>query len=279
VGAFERVAIVGLGLMGGSLARALARLSQRPTVWACTLDEAAGQRAVAEGTVERAESYAGTIVTDADLVVFATPVGATLRLLSEHSAAIAPDAVVTDVCSVKRPILARAAEVGLAEQFVGAHPLCGSEASGYAAARADLFDGMPVWIVPAMNERATARVEQFWRAAGGVPARTDAAKHDCEMAWISHLPQILSSALGAALARAGISSSRLGPGGRDMTRLAASDAALWSDILLQNRDALGESLDAMRTLLSEIAEALRSNDVAALERLLAGARSWARPDS
>jgi prephenate dehydrogenase len=265
--------------MGGSLARSLARLAQRPAVWACTLDEAAAQRAVAEDIVERAETYAGSIVGDADLVVFATPVAATLRLLSEHGAAIPPHALVTDVCSVKRPILARALEVGLAERFVGAHPLCGSEASGYAAARADLFDGMAVWIVPAMDELATARVEQFWRAAGALPARTDAAAHDCEMAWISHLPQVVSSALGAALARAGISSSRLGPGGRDMTRLAASDPRLWTDILLQNRDALGDPLDSLRTFLSEIAEALRSNDAAALERLLAGARTWARPDA
>jgi prephenate dehydrogenase/cyclohexadieny/prephenate dehydrogenase len=273
---FERVAIIGLGLMGGSLAKSLARLSPRPRVSACTLDDDGARQALTSGVVDAADAYAGAVVDNADLVVFATPVGTTLRLLGELCAAIPATALVTDVCSVKRPLAARAAGIGLAERFVGAHPLSGSQESGYGASRADLYDDVRVWIVPAPNEAATARVEAFWRAAGAQPARTTAEAHDCEMAWVSHLPQVLSSALGAALFHVSLEPARLGPGGKDMTRLAASDAALWTDILLHNRDALAEPLAALRSQLAEMAEALDAGDAAAVERLLALARSWAR---
>lgn len=271
---FERVAIIGLGLMGGSLARALAGVTPRPRVRAVTLDADTARDAEVDGVVERAGSDLAGMLEDADLVVLATPAGEALRILPDLAAQMNENAVVTDVCSVKRPLVECAAALGLADRFVGSHPMCGSEKSGYAAARADLYRDAPVWIVPA-ERTATEAVERFWRGLGAHPLRTDAATHDHAVAWVSHLPQILSSVLGTALGRAGVEPIALGPGGRDVTRLAGSEPALWADILLHNVDALDAPLAEAQALLSAFAGALRAGDANALERLLRESQEWA----
>jgi prephenate dehydrogenase len=133
--------------------------------------------------------------------------------------------------------------------------------------------------VPAESEAATARVEAFWRMLGALPERADAAGHDAEMAWISHLPQIAASALGLALAEEGIPARDLGPGGRDATRLAASDAPLWADILEHNRGSVRAPVAALRRALEHLDAALESGDRSNLERLLDAASRWKRADT
>lgn len=270
----ERVTIVGLGLMGGSLARALAEVTPRPRVRAVTPGADTARAAEAEGIVEHAGIALAPMLEGADLVVLATPVSEALRLMPEVAAHVNDTAIITDVCSVKRPLVACAAAAGLADRFVGSHPMCGSEKSGYGAARADLYRDAPVWIVPA-KRGATAAVERFWRGLGAHPLRTEAETHDHAVAWVSHLPQILSSVLGAALGRAGVEPVALGPGGRDVTRLAGSEAALWSDILQHNADALDAPLREALALLAGYADALRDGDAATLDRLLREGRTWA----
>ncbi|HEY8470981.1 MAG TPA: prephenate dehydrogenase/arogenate dehydrogenase family protein, partial [Longimicrobiales bacterium] len=246
---FRRVAIIGLGLMGGSLALALRRLPAPPRIAASTADAADLDRALELGIVDDAARDPAAVVPEADLVVYATPVGATLELLDAHRELFAGDAVVTDLGSVKRPVVSRARALGLAGRFVGGHPMAGSHRSGLAAARPGLYDGARVWLTPAAvpggapGDSAAAsaaldRVATLWRGLGAHPVVTTAEEHDRLMAWASHLPQLAASALAGALARAGVARTDLGPGGADATRIAASSPALWADILIHNADLL-----------------------------------------
>jgi len=270
-----RIAIVGLGLIGGSIARALRALPGRLDILASSLDIADLERAVAEGVVQDA----GTperIVGGADLVVYATPPDATIDYLDRHAALWRAGAVVTDVGSVKRQLAARVAELGLQKRFVGSHPMAGDHRAGYAAARADLFVGARVWVTPIGldNESAVAVVEALWRAVGANAVRIDADRHDRLVAWTSHLPQVAVTALATALARSGYGAEALGPGGRDATRLAGSPAALWEEILLANADLLEDPLTALEGALARIAEAIRSRDPAAIRKMFENAAQW-----
>ncbi len=278
----RRVAIVGLGLMGGSLALALRRLPRPPRIVAASADAADLERGLARGVVDDAAPDAAVAVADADLVVYATPVSVTLELLASTRERIRDDAVVTDLGSVKRPVESRARAVGLGGRFVGGHPVAGSHRSGLAAARADLYDGARVWLTPADAEsagdpaaaHALERVAALWRSVGAEPAVIGAEEHDRLMAWASHLPQLAASALASALARAGIALADLGPGGADTTRIAASPPALWADILRHNADLVHQPLNALQGALAELAAALERGDGEALEDLLALASAW-----
>ena len=279
---FRRVAIVGLGLMGGSLAMALRRLPRSPRIIAASADAADLERALAQGIIDEAREDAPGAVAEADLVVYATPVSVTLELLASTCSRIPDDAVVTDVGSVKRPVVSRARALGLDGRFVGGHPVAGSHRSGLAAARADLYDGARVWLTPAGADdargpaaaHALERVAALWRSVGAEPAVIGADEHDRLMAWASHLPQLAASALASALARAGIAPADLGPGGADTTRIAASPPALWADILRHNADLMRRPLDALQGSLAELAAALDRGDGEALERLLGLASAW-----
>lgn len=238
-----RVAVVGLGLVGGSLARALtaARFQVTGIDWPLVVRRALATRAIARGAT-RAEAAVG-----ADLVVLAAPPATNLRLL-RRLARVAPKGLaITDVSSVKGEIAREAARLGLAG-FVGGHPMAGTEKRGFDASSALLFRGAPWWIVPAPDARATRLVRAVVRATGARPITTDAATHDRAMAFLSHLPQVLAWAL-LDTARADPVSRRqirrAGPGFRDMTRLARSPRPLWRDILDANRAEVGRAVRAL----------------------------------
>ena len=185
-----RVAIVGLGLVGGSLARALTAAGYRVTGidWPLVVRRALRTRAIAVGAT-RAEAAAV-----ADLVVLAAPPATNLRLLRRLARVARPGLVITDVSSVKGEIVREAARLGL-RGFVGGHPMAGTEKRGFAASSADLFRGAPWWIVPAREERATRLVRAVVRATLARPITTDAATHDRAMAFLSHAPQVVAWAL------------------------------------------------------------------------------------
>lgn len=271
----RRVGIVGLGLMGGSLARALKEGAEAPWIGASSLEAGELARAVDAGVVDRAFPDAAGVAGAGDIVVYAAPVDATLELLEAHRDVWDPDAVVTDVVSVKGPLLRRVRELGRAARFVGGHPMAGSESAGYGASRADLFRDARVHLIRGDADQDAARVVvALWRRVGGRPAWIGAAEHDRRMTRLSHLPQLLSSALATLLGREGYGPGDPGPGGRDMTRLAASAPHLWSGLL----DALAtEDSDALASLSDEL-EAVRSlleaDDREGLERYLARARRW-----
>jgi prephenate dehydrogenase len=284
------VAIIGLGLIGGSLARDLSALGWR--VVAADRDPTALNDAIAAKIVDErfdagfaAEDAAGDAARDAasgmlglaEVIVIATPLAFTGDLVRWLADAGPRAAVVTDVGSTKRTIMAAARQAGLSGRFVGGHPMAGDHRSGWGAARSGLFAGAPVWLCrEAADAAAVERVARLWTAVGGIPREIDAAAHDRLVAWSSHLPQVLGSALGAVLGRAGVGASELGPGGRDATRLAGSDPVLWSGILLDNADVLEPALDALVGEVIRLRGHLRARDAEGVGALLAEARTWAR---
>jgi len=239
------VAVVGLGLVGGSLARALSRAGytvvgvDRPAV----AHRARTARAVARaaGSLEEAAALG-------DILVLAAPPAANLRLLRRVARSARPGIVVTDVGSVKGPIGREADRLGLA--FVGGHPMAGNERSGFAASSPGLFRGRSWILCPGggASRSAIASVRRLVRAAGARPVRMSAAEHDRTVAFLSHVPQLVSWALLDAARADPVARRRLaaaGPGFAGMTRLAASPTALWRDILAQNRRETARAVRAL----------------------------------
>ena len=216
----------------------------------------------------------------AALVVLAVPPGPTLELLGRLRPWLAADAILSDVASVKREVVARACREGLADRFAGAHPLAGTHATGFSAARSDMFDGAICYVCPTGSPgggQAAHGVAGFWREVmGAEPVLIDAATHDEQLAWTSHLPQAVASALAVALAERGLQGVSYGPGGRDTTRLAASDPALWTDILLQNREAVLQALAAMGGSLARLAALVEAQDPGALRDFLGQGATFRR---
>lgn len=238
-----RVAVIGLGLVGGSLARRLVQRGYDVTGidWPLVVRQALRARAITRGAT-RAEAAAAC-----DVVVLAAPPATNLRLL-RRLARIAPRRLVlTDVSSVKGEIARAAARLSL-HGFVGGHPMAGTEKQGFAASKATLFEGATWWVVPSRSRRANQTVRELVRAAGACPVATDAATHDRVMAFLSHTPQVVAWALLETARRDPVARRhvrRAGPGFRDMTRLAASPRGLWSDILAQNRVEVRRALGAL----------------------------------
>ena len=155
--------------------------------------------------------------------------------------------LVTDVGSTKRSMVAAAERSGLGSRFVGAHPMAGGTGTGWSAGVSGLFGGATVYICPARgaSDRSRRRAAAFWRSVGGRPVVMPAGDHDRLVAGTSHLPQFASSAVARVLARRGIARKRLGPGGRDLTRLAAGDVAMWAAIATDNAGHLVRALDEL----------------------------------
>jgi prephenate dehydrogenase len=233
---------VGLGLIGGSLARALTRAGYGVIgVDRDSVRRRAVRAGAVAGTTGTVEGAAGV-----DVLVLAAPPEANLRLLRRVARVARPGLVITDVGSVKRPIVQEAARLGL-RGFVGGHPMAGTEGAGFLASSADLFVGRPWVVTPAGDAAAVRRVRGMARAVGARPVEVAAAAHDRAVAFLSHLPQVMAWALDAAArgdATAGRWLSLAGPGFHDMTRLARSPRALWRQILSQNDAEVARALGA-----------------------------------
>jgi len=254
-----RIAFLGFGLIGGSVARALRRDSAPPesTLVAWTPSGVGARQAVADGILDVVAGSPQEAVERAGLIVLAAPALDCLGLLDglggPWRAALAQDATVTDVASTKAAILALAESHGL--PFVGGHPMAGRETAGYAASTDDLFVERPWVVIPSRSatDRDVAAVEWLARACGARPLRMDAATHDAAVAGISHLPLVLAAALVEAVAGAGTSrpfAPDLTAGGwRDMTRLARGDVAMGAGIAATNGDALADRIRDIRTVL------------------------------
>lgn len=270
----QRLAIAGVGLLGGSVARAARAHGLASEIVGIGRDRARLMPALADGTLDRITTDVAEGARDADFVVLAATVLANEGLLAPAARAAAAGAVLTDVGSTKRGIVRAAAALPAAQhaRFVGSHPMAGSERRGYAAARADLFDGALVVVTPteAADPAAVKGVTQFWEATGARVTALDPATHDRAVAAISHLPHVAAWALVDAVARMDSSAFDVAARGfRDTTRIAASDPAVWREILLANRDAVAESVAAFRAALDELAALIARADGAALEAALA----------
>jgi prephenate dehydrogenase len=271
---FARLAIVGLGLIGGSIALAARRAWPALAIVGVDRPEPV-ERARRRGAIDESRASVAELA-DADLIVLATPVPAILEAVAELGAG-SPDALVTDVGSTKRRVLEAAARAGL-RRFVGGHPMAGAERRGVEHARADLFEGCPwVLVEPAGGApEAMVVLERFVAGLGAVPHRFDATSHDRVMAYVSHLPQLLAVALMNAAA-AGCGESGLGASGRafrEMTRLAESPADLWRGILSTNGDFIAEAVGALIARLPSSERELVAG--AALEAAFEEAGRWRR---
>lgn len=272
----QRVAVVGLGLIGGSIARDLAAQGMRVAGFdadAATLDAAVGQGIVSE----RLDSSLGGL-QDATIVVLAVPISAMEQVFSAAANHVGRAALVTDVASTKRSVVALATSLGVAWQFVGSHPMAGDHRSGWMSARTGLFDDAPVYLCPTRETEPDSidLAERFWSTLGARPRLTNAEAHDQLVAFTSHLPHVVSAAIALALSKAEVASSDLGPGGRDVLRIAASSPDLWSSIAADNAEAILGALGNLRTELAAFTSALEARDAGALHALFTGARAWSR---
>lgn len=272
----ETVAVLGLGLIGGSLARDLSARGVRVMGYdadAATLD-AACTAAVVHQRLEA--SLAG--LEGATIVIVAVPVSATRDVLTAASTHLARASLVMDVGSTKRTALAIAQSLGIAERFVGSHPMTGDHRSGWSAARRGLFAGATVYLCPTGITRAgpLALAHELWAALGARVQIIDADVHDARVALSSHLPHVASAAIALALSRANVGMGELGPGGRDVVRIAASSPDLWTAIALDNADAILGALAALESELGQFERALTTRDERALHALFSAARAWAR---
>jgi len=269
--------VLGLGAIGGSVALQ-AKRAGIATVLGWSPEPAERVAAAHAGALDDAPPRPADVVRAADLVVLAAPPAANLGLLDTLHAALRPQTLVTDVGSVKRAIVARAEDLGLGARFAGGHPLAGTHAHGFAAARLELFAGALVYVTPTRDGSDAAReVAHFWADTFGAhPVLIDAARHDHQLALTSHLPQAVASLLAGYLAQAAPPGASFGSGARDTTRVAASEPALWTDVLLLNRDGLLPALRALEEPLGELERALEIGDAAALRAWLERGARWRR---
>ena len=273
----NRIAILGPGLIGGSIALALRRLGgSHVTLWA-RRSEAVGE-VIAAGCADAATADLGAAVKDADLVVLCVPVGAMSGLAVTIATAIRSDCVVTDVGSVKAPVLAELRPIFRERgRFVGSHPMAGSEHTGLAAARADLFDGATCIVTPEPDTEAAAlgEVRDFWKSIGCRVIELPAAEHDECVALVSHLPHLLAATLMNTVAQKNEHAFRVvGPGFRDSTRVASGPPAMWREILRENSAAVLPAIDALIAKLSDFRQTLAlAGDGKEIHDLLANARA------
>jgi prephenate dehydrogenase len=254
---FNRISIVGLGLIGGSWAMALERAGIRAKRVGCDRPVVL-KRALASGAISEGFTDLKSAVRDADLVILAAPVGTILEQLSLLKPLVSPKTLITDTGSTKRLICARAQSVfGEEPLFLGGHPLAGKERSGFENADAALFEEARYVLTPfAPIYLADVRVRTFatlLKAIGARPYVAEPEVHDRAAAFLSHLPQLVSSGLAAVAARRVEKESfpleMAAAGFRDLTRLAESPHELWKDICLTNQDNIKAALDALIEVL------------------------------
>jgi len=263
---FQRVAIIGLGLIGGSIGLALHKAKAAQEITGYDLGKGVTDQARKMGAIDVPCIALADAVRGAELVVLATPVGAMHALLQNIAGSVTPGAVVTDVASTKTQVISWAEEFLPAQvAFVGGHPMTGKEQSGVEAADAALFQGRIYCLTPTPRTRPAAinKVSAFVEALGGRVRFLEPAEHDGQVAGVSHLPFVASIALmkvvgeGAAWGDA----AQLAAGGfRDMTRLAAGSPEMYRDICLTNRDALLRWLDGYIATLSTVRQHIAARD-------------------
>ena len=277
---FERVAVIGVGLIGGSFSLAIKEKNLCGHVVGTGRSAVNLQLALERGAIDSIAPDAATAVQDADLVLVSTPVAQFENIFREIKDNLKPAALVTDAGSTKRDVVAaaRAALGGKIAQFIPAHPIAGAEHSGAAAANPELFRGRRVVLAPLEenSERDIATVSGLWTAAGARVSRMTPEEHDQVFAAVSHLPHLLAYALVHDVSRRANSAQLFGyaaGGFRDFTRIASSHPEMWRDICVANRDRLLHELHLYERKLKAIGEMLGTGDAPALEKLFAEARA------
>lgn len=276
---FDRVAIIGLGLIGGSLARALRRASLCASITGYGRREAALQQAVEHGVIDHYSLEVPEAVDGADVVVLATPLSTTENLMRAMNEGLKPDCIVTDVGSAKGVVVA-AARSALADRlpfFVPAHPIAGTEQSGVEASFAELFEDHVVIITPLAETDRDARekIAVMWRGTGARVVELDVEHHDEVLAATSHLPHVLVYTLIDCLARMQDKQEIFdyaAGGFADFTRVASSSPEMWRDICLANSTSLLAVLDRFEQHLDRARQAIASGEGEKLTEIFSRAR-------
>jgi prephenate dehydrogenase len=276
----NRLCIIGVGLIGGSLARAVKKAGYCGEVVGSGRDAVQLQRAVQLGVIDHYETDPARAVVDADIIVLAVPLGAMESVLRSIAPHIKQGAVITDVGSAKGSVVAAAQAVfsTVPSHFVPGHPIAGTEKSGVEASLADLFQGRRVILTPLAHTAATAivAVREMWRQTGAEVVEMSVEHHDEVLAATSHLPHMLAFALVDTLARMHEQAEifRYAAGGfRDFTRIASSDPVMWRDICLANRDAIVTMIDRFQGDLVVLREAILAGDSQRVEEIFTRAKA------
>jgi prephenate dehydrogenase len=272
--AIQSLGVVGVGLIGGSIALAARRAW--PTLHVTGVDRGAALDAARFLTAFDAVEDDLAAVRDADLIVLAAPVRQNIAVLQRLAALGGRPLLVTDTGSTKRTTIEAAAALPSRVSFVGGHPLAGAARGGLTLARADLFVGRPWLVTPGPAVRSdddVRRVTTFAAALGAEPRLMDADTHDRLFAYLSHLPQLAASALMHAVGQAvGDRIDLAGPGLADTTRLASSPAAIWQDICATNADDIRPALDGLIAILTELRKGLENDRV--VKSIFESAQRW-----
>ncbi len=283
---FDRAAVIGVGLIGASLARAMRARGLAGTIAGFDLDPDVRKRALACGAVDEAPDTLGAVLKGAGLVIVSTPVGAMPAVLGAVAAKADDGALVIDVGSVKGAVVEAAAALSPRVPIVPCHPVAGTEQSGPEAGFATLFEKRWAIITPlarddAAYKAAIDKAAALWRAVGSNVEMMDHQHHDLALAITSHLPHLIAFTLvGAAddlesVAEAEIVKYSAG-GFRDFTRIAASDPVMWRDVFLNNKEAVLEVLGRFSEELALLQRAIRWGDAETLERVFARGRALRR---
>lgn len=277
----NKLTIIGVGLIGGSLARALKAAKACKEIVGCARDAGQLQTAVTLGVIDRYETDPAQAVLGADMIVLAVPLGAMQDVLRRIAPNVSAQAVITDAGSAKQSVIedARAVFKKIPRNFVPGHPIAGTEKSGVEASFATLFKNQRVILTPLADTdpQAVAQVRAMWQSAGAVVSEMSAGQHDEILAVTSHLPHLLAYALMDNLARLDANNggevlNNAAGGLRDFTRIAASDPSMWRDICLSNRVALLAALRNYQDEIKDIAAAIAAHDGAALEAIFTRAK-------
>lgn len=276
----RRLAVIGLGLIGGSVIRALRSAGCVGDIAGYDAEPRRMQWALSNGVIDRCAASAAEAVLTADLVVIAVPVLRTAEAMQALSGGLQPGAVVTDVGSTKQSVLADIERVcgELPAWFVAGHPIAGTEKSGVEHAFPELFRGHRVVLTPhrAQDTAALARVQALWEATGARVVLMDAARHDAIFAATSHLPHVLAFSFVDMLARLETHDDifpNAGGGFRDFTRIASSSPQMWHDIVRANAEAVSALLGQQIESLQNVQQQVQQGDWDALKKMFERARS------
>lgn len=275
----NRLAIIGVGLIGSSLALALKQAKAVGHVVGCGRNQTNLKKGIKLGVIDSYCISVAEAVKEADVVVVATPLGTMQSIFEQMSSVISSDTIVTDVGSTKGSVI-EAARVGLGRclpQFVPGHPIAGSEKSGVEAGMAELYQNRKVILTPLQENSQSSidRISDMWQQSGAHIEYLSVIQHDKVLAATSHLPHLLAFSMVTYLS--GLNDHdeifKYAAGGfRDFTRIASSDSVMWRDVCLANGDALIELIDGYKKELDEVAEAIKQQDADKLLQLFGKAK-------
>ncbi len=274
---FERVTVIGIGLIGGSFALAGREAGVLGEVVGVARSERTLLEAVHVGAADRTTPDPVEAVRGADLVYVATPVATIASILAQIAPALEDGCVVTDAGSTKRAIMEAAADLPERASFVGGHPMAGSEQAGVGEARAHLFHGRTYLLTPAPGtDEALSALRELVFAIGARPVVVDADRHDRLVARTSHLPHVVASALANALCDVSTERDFIGSGLRDTTRIAEGPVDVWLEILMANADEVVDAMDVFLDEAQQFRDALAERNEERVARLLDDGRECRR---